>query len=130
MTPEDFDRGFYSASVETKAATLKACVGSDLSVDAVADAICDGAGGCEQLLYGNVSQQLTCELVSPMYSDGIGCTYAYVKWEDQRITATAVVTVRPLLQITEDIPESLLYALLEGRDVVREQAAPVTEVPF
>lgn len=130
MTPEDFDRGFYSTSIEAKAATLKAAVGSDLTLRAVADAICDGAGGCEQLVYGDLAYNLEAELISPMYSDLAGCTYAYVKWVDGLIRATAIVTLRPIAGGTEDSAEMLAYALSEGRDVVAEQDVTVGTEPF
>lgn len=90
MDGEQFDRGFYSTSLETKVQTLKDAVGSEIPVSWVATAICDGAGGCEQLLYGDVTYANECVLVSPMYSFGGRCLYAYIRWE-----SGVIVDARP-----------------------------------
>lgn len=116
MDANEFYKGMYSTTLECKRQTLTDLVGSEVSVRDVADTLSDAAGGGEQLLYGDLAYGVDAELVSPLWSDHAGCTYAYVQWEWLTVVRATTVTIRPSYREAEDSVLSLAYAYGEARD--------------
>lgn len=118
---DQLSSAFYSTTLDRKLTTLRAVEGKTIdSLDSLANAICDGVGGCEQLAYGWQHGEQT--MVSVLWS---GRTTYYVKVD--AMVRQGLTTVTDVAIHTRLVNESEDSLSLYGRIVADGDWQPIGE---
>lgn len=87
---DDIERAFYSTPRLTKLRWLRDRTGTPVDLDALAEAISDGCGGCEQVRYGDKADGVLVSILWAQTTPGRGDAVEYVAVEVESGIMTGV----------------------------------------